>query len=299
MWLPWLHHYKKALVGPTGYRISARRSERLTRRRTLSWRFGCALAVWRQKSDELLKKKLTAAARAAVEEDGADVLGARIDHERHQAHDHLHQVLHVPVINPGPVGIKMAETLVRLSLAHSKVAFPLPPLSYGREVQHRSWRTHGSATDLRIAKTCEAHLSYRWSVDVVIIGAGIIGAAQSLSSSVGADTGRLNFSKCSQWPATGRQGTHARSCDFTTRRATVWRCHTRAAFTGKTTGRATLALPTSAGQLGIANAGRISIKSRTGQFQKAVRHFDEWVFSYDDGDVAESPRSTGAALRRS
>jgi allantoin racemase len=32
------------------------------------------------------------------------------------------------VINPGPVGIKLAETLVQLGLKHSKVAFPDPPL---------------------------------------------------------------------------------------------------------------------------------------------------------------------------
>jgi allantoin racemase len=31
-----------------------------------------------------------------------------------------------PVIHPGPVGIKIVETLVQLGLTHSKVAFPSP-----------------------------------------------------------------------------------------------------------------------------------------------------------------------------
>jgi allantoin racemase len=34
--------------------------------------------------------------------------------------------LPVPVINPGPVAIKLAETFVQLGLTHSKVAFPPP-----------------------------------------------------------------------------------------------------------------------------------------------------------------------------
>ena len=31
-----------------------------------------------------------------------------------------------PVINPGPVAIKLTEALVTLGLSHSKVAFPSP-----------------------------------------------------------------------------------------------------------------------------------------------------------------------------
>ena len=43
----------------------------------------------------------------------------------HQAGDYMAaQPARVPVINPGPVGIKIAETLVPLGLKHSKVAFP-------------------------------------------------------------------------------------------------------------------------------------------------------------------------------
>ena len=46
----------------------------------------------------------------------------------HQAGDYMSAHLPCPVINPGPVGIKIAETLVQLGLKHSKVAFPDPPL---------------------------------------------------------------------------------------------------------------------------------------------------------------------------
>lgn len=72
---------------------------------------------------------LTDVGRAAVEEDGADtiVLGSTT---MHQAGEYMNAHLGVPVINPGPVAIKMAETLVQLGLSHSKVAFPSPPTNY-------------------------------------------------------------------------------------------------------------------------------------------------------------------------
>jgi allantoin racemase len=38
----------------------------------------------------------------------------------------MNEHLPVPVVNPGPVGIKMAELLVQLGLSHSKVAFRSP-----------------------------------------------------------------------------------------------------------------------------------------------------------------------------
>ena len=44
----------------------------------------------------------------------------------HQAAEYMARHLEAPVINPGPVAIKMAETMVQLGLAHSKVAFPSP-----------------------------------------------------------------------------------------------------------------------------------------------------------------------------
>ena len=81
-------------------------------------------ALFAGKEEEMFEK-LTAEARAAIEEDGADVilLGSTT---MHQAGDYMATNLPCPVINPGPVGIKMAETLVTLGLSHSKVAFPSP-----------------------------------------------------------------------------------------------------------------------------------------------------------------------------
>ena len=81
-------------------------------------------ALFTGKEDEMFVK-LTAEARSAIEDDGADVilLGSTT---MHQAGDYMAANLPAPVINPGPVGIKMAETLVQLGLTHSKVAFPSP-----------------------------------------------------------------------------------------------------------------------------------------------------------------------------
>jgi allantoin racemase len=70
-------------------------------------------------------EKLTAEGQKAIDEDGADVilLGSTT---MHQAGDYMAAHLPAPVVNPGPVGIKMAEMLVQLGLSHSKVAFPSP-----------------------------------------------------------------------------------------------------------------------------------------------------------------------------
>ena len=65
-------------------------------------------------------------AKKAVEEDGADVivLGcvgmAKIGRE-------IQQELGVPVVEPAEAAIKMAETLVRMNLSHSKRSFKTPP----------------------------------------------------------------------------------------------------------------------------------------------------------------------------
>lgn len=68
---------------------------------------------------------LTAEARRAVEEDGAEVilLGSTT---MHQAGEYMAQHLPVPVLNPGPIAIKLTEALVQLGLSHSKVAYPSP-----------------------------------------------------------------------------------------------------------------------------------------------------------------------------
>jgi len=81
-------------------------------------------ALFTGKEDEMFQT-LAAEAQKAIDEDGADVilLGSTT---MHQAGDYMAQHLPVPVINPGPVAIKMAETLVQLGLSHSKVAFPPP-----------------------------------------------------------------------------------------------------------------------------------------------------------------------------
>jgi allantoin racemase len=83
-------------------------------------------ALFTGKEEEMFQT-LTAEAQKAIDEDGADVilLGSTT---MHQAGDYMAAHLPCPVINPGPVGIKIAETLVQLGLRHSKVAFPDPPL---------------------------------------------------------------------------------------------------------------------------------------------------------------------------
>jgi Asp/Glu/hydantoin racemase len=75
--------------------------------------------------EEEMFEKLTAEGRKAIEEDGAGVilLGSTT---MHQAGDYMAKHLPCPVINPGPVGIKLVETLLQLGLRHSKVDFPSP-----------------------------------------------------------------------------------------------------------------------------------------------------------------------------
>lgn len=75
--------------------------------------------------EEEIFERLTAEALRAIEEDGADVilLGSTT---MHQAGDYMSEHLPAPVINPGPVAIKLTESLVQLGLSHSKVAFPPP-----------------------------------------------------------------------------------------------------------------------------------------------------------------------------
>ena len=66
---------------------------------------------------------LEAAAMKAIEIDGADViiLGSTT---MHQAHAHLQARLPVPVINPGPLSYKIAESMLALGHTHSRTAFP-------------------------------------------------------------------------------------------------------------------------------------------------------------------------------
>lgn len=60
-----------------------------------------------------------------VQEDGADViiLGSTTMHE---AHAWLAERLPVPVINPGPLTYRLAETALLLGVSHSKSTYPAP-----------------------------------------------------------------------------------------------------------------------------------------------------------------------------
>jgi allantoin racemase len=68
---------------------------------------------------------LEAAARRAIDEDGAEViiLGSTT---MHQSHAWLSQRLPVPVINPGPLSYKMVEAALGLNLSHSRQGYPKP-----------------------------------------------------------------------------------------------------------------------------------------------------------------------------
>jgi allantoin racemase len=81
-------------------------------------------ALFSGKEEEMFQK-LTDEAQKAIDEDGAGVilLGSTT---MHQAGDYMAAHLPAPVINPGPVAIKLAETIVQLGLTHSKVDFASP-----------------------------------------------------------------------------------------------------------------------------------------------------------------------------
>jgi allantoin racemase len=81
-------------------------------------------ALFSGKEEEMFQK-LTDEAQKAIDEDGAGVilLGSTT---MHQAGDYMAAHLPAPVINPGPVAIKLAETIVQLGLTHSKVDFAPP-----------------------------------------------------------------------------------------------------------------------------------------------------------------------------
>jgi allantoin racemase len=68
---------------------------------------------------------LEAAARRAIDEDGAEViiLGSTT---MHQSHAWLSQRLPVPIINPGPLSYKMVEAALGLGLSHSRQGYPKP-----------------------------------------------------------------------------------------------------------------------------------------------------------------------------
>jgi Asp/Glu/hydantoin racemase len=69
---------------------------------------------------------LIGVARALIDQDGAQVLmlGSTTMHQSCAAISKA--VAPVPVINPGPLAFKMAETAIALSLTHSRAAYPRP-----------------------------------------------------------------------------------------------------------------------------------------------------------------------------
>ena len=75
--------------------------------------------------EEIVFDALEREGRAAIEEDHADVIliGSTT---MHQSVEHLRRTLGVPVINPGPLTIKLAELFVTLGLTHSKAAYMAP-----------------------------------------------------------------------------------------------------------------------------------------------------------------------------
>jgi Asp/Glu/hydantoin racemase len=81
-------------------------------------------ALFTGKEEEIFTK-LTAEAQKAIDEDGAGVilLGSTT---MHQAGDYMSEHLPAPVVNPGPVAIKLTEAIVQLGLTHSKVDFSSP-----------------------------------------------------------------------------------------------------------------------------------------------------------------------------
>lgn len=74
--------------------------------------------------EEIVFPKLREAGLQCIE-DGADVicLGSTT---MHQAHGYLSENLPVPVINPGPLSYKLAETMLSLGLTQSRHAYPKP-----------------------------------------------------------------------------------------------------------------------------------------------------------------------------
>ena len=72
-------------------------------------------------------ERAKAAARRAIDEDGAEalVLGC-MSMAFHDVAEDLQQMLGIPVVNPAPVSIGIAETLVRARLSHSKASYPDP-----------------------------------------------------------------------------------------------------------------------------------------------------------------------------
>lgn len=75
--------------------------------------------------EEKIFPLLLKTAQKCLLEDGADVicLGSTT---MHQAHEWLSDKLPIPVINPGPLSYKVAESMISLGLTHSRKTYPSP-----------------------------------------------------------------------------------------------------------------------------------------------------------------------------
>ncbi|HKE80271.1 MAG TPA: aspartate/glutamate racemase family protein [Solirubrobacteraceae bacterium] len=118
MWRRWFSMYEKLMAdyGTRHYCVSIRSIDvRPDQEQLLAGK------------EEFVFEALEREGRAAIDEDGADVIliGSTT---MHQSVDHLRRTLGVPVINPGPLAIKLAELFVTLGLSHSKQAFMAPEI---------------------------------------------------------------------------------------------------------------------------------------------------------------------------
>ena len=126
MWDEWFPLYKKIL---TEYHLWPR----VASLRSIKTRPD--LAELLEGKEDVVFGKLLEQAKAAIEEDGADVivLGSTT---MHQSHAFLAENLSVPVVNPGQVSYKLCEMMLELGLTHSKVAYPAPQAP-NDELYHR------------------------------------------------------------------------------------------------------------------------------------------------------------------
>jgi allantoin racemase len=116
MWERWRHLYRKTIAElGLQYRCASVRSIGVQPDNQ---------SLLSGKEDQVLPRLYDAALRC-IEEDGAQVilLGSTT---MHQAHAYLSERLPVPVINPGPLTYKLAETALALKLTQSRKAFPQP-----------------------------------------------------------------------------------------------------------------------------------------------------------------------------
>ncbi|GHC66336.1 aspartate/glutamate racemase family protein [Limoniibacter endophyticus] len=84
--------------------------------------------------EETVFPRMRDVAMRCIEEDGAEVicLGSTT---MHQAANYLAEHLPVPVINPGPLTYKLAETFLALGLKQGRAAYPSPVVSKINELR--------------------------------------------------------------------------------------------------------------------------------------------------------------------